>query len=385
MKEHRRWTWTLRIFGLCCSLALSAAAAAQADPPAEQQAEDDGWPDASGFLDEKYGFLPVAMPITEPAVGYGAALGAAFVSKPFGAALQGLGRPNVTFVGGMATANGSWGVFAADMRYWLDDRLQTLANLIYADVNLDYYGIGEDSVLADDPLRYTLNPVGLALQAKYRFGDTRIWGGLGYSFAVMRVKFDPAANESHLPEVDNSSRVAGLTLLTTFDSRDNFFTPLRGTFVELTFGIFGKLLGGEQNFERAALTAIQYFPLPFKLFLGLRGDLSASFGDAPFYLQPFISLRGVPVMRHQGEEVAQAEVELRWQFYGRLSLVGFFGGGGAWNNFEKLDNSTGIVAGGPGIRYELARDYGIHMGIDVGFSRDVTAFYVQVGNAWMRP
>jgi Omp85 superfamily domain len=404
----------LRAVGFCCSLALSAAAAAQADPPAaahadppaaaqadppvaahadppteqqpaEQQPEDDGWPDMSGFLDEEYGFLPVVMPITEPAVGFGATFGAAFVSQPFGAARQGLGRPNITFVGGMATENGSWGAFAADMRYWLDDRLQTVAAAIYSDVNLDYYGIGEDSVLADNPLRYTLNPVGLALQAKYRVGDTRFWGGLSYAFSVMQVKFDPAATESQLPEFDNSSRVGGLTLLTSFDSRDNLFTPLRGSFVELSFGFFGKLLAGEQNFERAALVAIQYFPLPFNLFLGLRGDLSASFGDAPFYVQPYISMRGVPVMRHQGEEVAQAQVELRWQFLGRLSLVGFFGAGGAWNDFEKLDNFTGIVAGGPGIRYELARRYGIHMGIDVGFSRDATAFYVQVGNAWMRP
>jgi hypothetical protein len=96
-------------------------------------------------------------------------------------------------------------------------------------------------------------------------------------------------------------------------------------------------------------------------------------------------MRGVPVMRYQGEEIAQGEVELRWQFWRRFSLVAFGGVGCAWNHFEKLDNSTAVVAGGPGFRYELARQHGIHMGIDVGFSRETTAFYVQVGNAWLRP
>ncbi|HKP58703.1 MAG TPA: BamA/TamA family outer membrane protein [Polyangiales bacterium] len=383
-------TRTLRAFGLCCLLALTAPAAAQEDPvaeeePADKKPGDDGWPDISSFLDQKFGFLPIVVPITEPAVGYGAAFGAAFLSKPFGAARQGLGRPNVTFVGGMATENGSWGAFAADMRYWLDDRLQTLAGVIYADVNLDFYGIGEDSVLADDPLRYTLNPVGIGLQAKYRVGDTNIWGGLSYAFAVMQVKFDPAANEAELPEFDETSRVAGLTLVASYDSRDNLFTPLRGTFAELSFGFFGKYLGGEDNFERLGLVAIQYIPLPFNLYFGARGDFSASFGNAPFYLQPYVDLRGIPVMRHQGEEVAQLDTELRWQFWGRLSVLAFIGVGGAWNDFEHVDNFTGIVAGGPGIRYELAREYGIHMGIDVGFSRDATAFYIQVGNAWFRP
>jgi hypothetical protein len=66
---------------------------------------EDGWLDVSGFLDEKYGFLPVVIPITEPAVGYGAAGGLAFISKPLGGAQEGLGRPNITFLGGMGTKN----------------------------------------------------------------------------------------------------------------------------------------------------------------------------------------------------------------------------------------------------------------------------------------
>ena len=38
-----------------------------------------------------------------------------------------------------------------------------------------------------------------------------------------------------------------------------------------------------------------------------------------------------------------------------------------------------------GFRYELAREYGAHAGVDLGFSRDETAIYIQVGSAWARP
>lgn len=77
--------------------------------PSKFRSADDGWLDVSGFLDEKYGFLPVVIPITEPAVGYGAAVGLAFISQPLGQAKAGFGRPDITIVGGLATENGSWG------------------------------------------------------------------------------------------------------------------------------------------------------------------------------------------------------------------------------------------------------------------------------------
>ena len=47
-------------------------------------------------------FLPLAIPITEPAVGYGAAGGLAFISKPLAEAQAGFGRPNITIVGGIS-------------------------------------------------------------------------------------------------------------------------------------------------------------------------------------------------------------------------------------------------------------------------------------------
>jgi hypothetical protein len=353
----------------------------KAAPPKDK----DGWPDVSGFLDEKYGFLPIAMPITEPAVGYGVAGGLAFMSKPFGAAAQGLGRPNITFVGGFGTANGSWGVAAMDMRYWMKDRIQTLAGFIYASVNLDFHGIGKDSQLENNPIRYNLNPVGGMANVRYRFGDTRLWAGIGYMFARTEVTVAAPENIPALPSYDDAMNIAGLTLSGTLDTRDNFFTATKGTYIDVSFAPYAKVLGGDANFERVALAAIQYAALPYNFYFGARGDLGAAFGNAPFYLKPFVSLRGVPVMRYQGDEIASLEAELRWQFWKRFSLVGFTGVGVAWNDFERLDDVQSVFSGGGGFRYELARDYGIHMGLDIAFSRDTTALYIQVGGAWMRP
>ena len=44
-----------------------------------------------------------------------------------------------------------------------------------------------------------------------------------------------------------------------------------------------------------------------------------------------------------------------------------------------------MVTGGTGLRYEIARDYGLHLGLDLAFGPHGAAIYVQVGSAWARP
>lgn len=376
------------VLALCAAPALAQTGVADssaATASSKFRSPDDNWLDVSAFLEERYGFLPVPIIITEPAVGFGAGLGLMFLSRPLPSQGVGLGRPNITVAGGFGTENGTWGAFAGDMRYWMDERLQTLVGFVYASANLDFHGIGEDAVLTDNPLHYNLEPRGGTARVKYRFGDSRIWAGLNYAFASTAATFDAPAGTPGRPTTPDESTVGGFSPSLTFDTRDNFFTPTRGTYLEVSGGFFSPAFGGDEDFQRAMLVAMQFVPLSPVFFLGLRGDVSASFGGEPFYLRPFISLRGAPMLRYQGEEVAQVETEIRWLFWKRFSAVGFVGVGAAWNDFEEFNRVQEIVTGGAGFRYELARAYGIHAGLDFAVGPDDSAVYIQVGSAWSRP
>jgi hypothetical protein len=380
-----------RPLALCMMTLLLCISQAAGQTPATDESDtaapaplfrsaEDGWLDVSGFLDTKYGFLPIVIPITEPAVGYGAAAGMAFISEPFGS-----GRPDITVVGGLGTENGTRGALVGDSRNWLGGRLQTLAGFVYASVNLDFYGIGEDSVLEDQPLSYTLEPTGGLLQSKYRIGDSDFWAGLSYAFASTEVTIDAPADTPRLPDHRSESNISGIGPSLTFDTRDNIFTPTRGTYAEVMAGLFREALGGDDDFQRVQIIAMQFTPLYPGLYLGLRGQAYASSDETPFYMRPFIFMRGVPAMHYQGEEMAQIEAELRWQLWRRFSVVGFAGCGAAWNDLERVEDKRSATAGGIGIRYEIARTYGIHMGMDVAYGLDGTAIYIQFGSAWVRP
>ena len=378
-----RW-W---IAALAASLCLGGTARAddESGHPAWIDPED-GWVDVSRFLDKGYGFVPVVVPITEPAVGYGAAVALVFIDKAQRAEQAGFGRPSMTAVGGLATENGTRGLAAGDVRYWLDDRLQTVAAFAYAPINLTFYGIG-DGAVRRNPVDYSLTPIGGVLSAKYRMGArSRWWAGLGYSYASTEAEFRPSASlPADAIPASGTIRTGGLTPATSFDSRNNGFTPTGGIYAEASCGLYAGWLGSDSKFQRPGAIVMGYVPLHRRLTLGVRGDVTATLGDAPFYFRPFVSNRGVEAMRYQGEEVAQAEAELRWQFWKRISLVGLGGLGSAWNDLGDFRHQETISTYGAGLRYEIARRYGLHLGADVAFGPDDPILYIQFGSAWMRP
>lgn len=368
----------------CGAFTENLATASPEDVSLFRSAED-GWLDISAFVDQVYGFVPLAMPITEPAIGYGIGGGLIFIDKVADDAKAGFGRPDLSGVGGMATENDTWGFGAMDVRHWRQDTLQTQAAVFYASVNLDFYGLADKSVSKEQPLSYNLEPMGGFVQIKARLAESLYWAGLNFTYAVTKVHFDASATTPGVPEHQNESRLSGLTPSFSFDSRNNIFTPTDGTYVETALGLFSPALGGDDQFQRGSLTLIHYLPLAPAWTLGVRADACLSGGDVPFYMRPYVALRGTPAMRYQGESEAHIEAELRWQFWQRFSVVGFTGYGTTWSDYERFEQTRAVTTGGAGFRYEIAKKYGLHMGLDVAFGPDdQPAIYVQFGSAWMR-
>jgi hypothetical protein len=143
--------------------------------------------------------------------------------------------------------------------------------------------------------------------------------------------------------------------------------------------------GASEDFERFQHVTMGWIPLNDAWTLGMRGDYQWSSDGTPFFLHPYIKLRGVAAMRYQGDEMASAEIEARWKVKGRWSLVGAAGYGSAHTERELFSATRDVWSGAVGFRYELARMFGMHAGMDVGFSKGETAIYFQIGNAWFRP
>jgi len=369
-------------------LLCAAAQAAETSTQSRFRDPEDGWFDATQFLDSAQGFLPLAMPITEPAVGYGAAGAVMFIDRDVSGQDGGFTRPNITMVGGLRTENGTRGLFATHLGTWRKDSIRTMAVLTDMNVNLDYFGLGGGRDPTDAGLGYSISARGGLLGGHFRLGTTAAWAGLRYTLVQAGVSL-LAANPGLpgiLPGDIAEQRIAALTPSLTLDTRDNFFTPTRGWYVDASALLARESLGSDRSFERLGLTVINYRPVSRDLFLGVRGSARSSSDNTPFFLRPYVGLRGVQAMRYQGENAGEVEAELRWQIHPRFSLVGFGGvgtargsGGGA------LGTDRSVTAGGAGVRYLLARGHGLHMGLDVAAGPDKAVIYLVFGSAWARP
>ena len=347
---------------------------------------EDGWFDVSRFLEQPHGFLPLVVPITEPALGYGAVAAAVFLDPREEAGSEGWARPNMTAVGGLWTEDGSDGLFAANSSLWFGGDLQTLVGGGTVNLELELHGIGEDPALEDDPLGYRLEVDGLVGEGRKRLGDSDFWLALRLAFARARVTFDgPSGGIPGVEAEADDIRLAGPALVLRYDSFDNLFTPTRGLLSDTSVSLFDHAFGGTLDFQLFQQVLIRHWPLSESFFLGARLQANSSFGDTPFYARPFIQLRGVPAMRYQGEQAVSAELELRWQFHPRFSLVGFGGAGLAWTELDSFESEQSAYGEGLGVRYLVARKFGLHAGLDVARGPEENAIYVQFGNAWLRP
>lgn len=357
----------------------------------------DGSFDASDWLLNKRGFLPVPIIVTEPAVGYGGGAAVLFFhrtaadkerqedepDKPLGL------PPSISFGFGFGTETKTWGAGAGHFGTFRDDSFRTLTIGGYMTANIDLY-------VGDERFPYSISGGLVSHEFLARLFGTDLFLGARYRY----VHLDPGLRTSNPvpPPFDDLLSVdqdvnSGLSVIGVFDNRDNIFTPNNGQNFRIYHTFWRESFGGDHDFDLLEMSFITYHPFfDDKLVVGLNVGADLSFGDAPFYMEPYVKLRGVPSLRYQDERAGQAELELRWRVWRRFSLIGFAGVG--WVDGRKsdldlpppldgLDTDPGAIpAGGVGFRYLMARLLGMHTGVDFGFSEDTFAFYIQTGGAW---
>lgn len=329
--------------------------------------------DISDFLITKKGVLPAPMLITEPSVGYGAALGLIYFHDSY---LNKKGPPDLSVALGGFTENGTWMAGGAHAGFWKNDRIRYRGALIKMNVNIDYYG------QLKKPALLNLNSWFFLQQLIFRLGDSNFFMGGRYNLVPMKNKIEFPIDVPDFEGLNFKSTLSELSAILVFDSRDNVMSPRNGVLAQITSLYSDTWMGGEALYGKIRSSVMGITPVSQKILIGGRFTAHSKLGDIPFYSKPFLQMRGVPFLKYQDNNVLAIEGEVDWNIYKRWSLVGFCGYGLAFNAYDNLNNGNNVPAGGAGFRYLLARKFGLKMGTDFAFSPDEFAFYLTIGHAW---
>ena len=376
---------TLRRFQIILMLImfLCIGTNAQEKPKAFRDSIDNAF-DVSHYLYNLRGFLPIISPITEPAVGYGATLaGAIFIPKKDSDPKK-FTMPDVIVAAGGYTENKTWFVGGGYLGFWKDDHIRYRGFMGYADVKLKYYWTSK-LLNKDLSADFRLKTYFLLQQAIFRIRDSKFLFGGSYLLMKTNIIFFEDIEIPGIKPRDKDLVNSGLSAIGEFDNLDNLFSPSRGHKINLTYTQYLKAIGSDRDFGRLTLYMLYYQPVYGKKWIsGFRIESNLSTGDPPFYMKPFIQLRGIPAMRYQGEFTALIETEQEVALYRRWSIVGYGGIGWASRNIDDFDDGQSAWNVGTGFRYLIARVFGLKMGLDVAKGPEDWAVYVVFGSSWNR-
>lgn len=343
--------------------------------------------DLSDWVIASKGFIPIPYLITEPALGgIGGALVPVFIKQntPYvdsinGKLVKSRAKPNLLALGAAYTANGTWfvgGGTAGTIKKW---RANYRVFGGYANVNMNFYRTFQNGT--EGSFEFNINTVPIYGQFTKQIGLSSWSAGLDYLFLNTTLgNPNPMFNT---PKEVNSV-VSKLGLVFDYDKRDNVFTPDKGFRWNTSFSGSDEIIGSDYGFTKLTSSAFWYVPISKQLIAGFRAEYQQIWGSPPFYMKPFVAMRGIPIMRYQGDITALAETEWRWDVTHRHSLVAFGGAGKAIADGDVFQESSWRVSSGAGYRYLLARKLKLRAGFDIARGPEDWAYYIVFGTNWVK-
>ncbi len=351
----------------------------------------DGKFDVSDYLIDFNGFIPVASIITEPALGgFGLVVAPIFIKgrPPYidtikGQVVRTPVQPDITGGALLYTVNNTWGALAFRSGTLIKSRIKYMIAGGYMNINMSYFKTFPE--IGDREMKFNLKSFPLLVQGIKRIHFSKWYGGFRYILMNSKISFEGEKTLDSLGSLlETTATLSQLSGILELDNRDNIFTPNKGMKLHLDGGSSNKALGSDYDFWKVNYYTYMYTPISRKLIGGWRIDGQQTFGDVPFYLLPYLDMRGLPIFRYQGKADLLTELEARWDFVSRWSLMFYSGLGKAFDDWSDFGSADLIATYGTGFRYLIARKFKLRMGIDIAKGPETWAYYIVFGSNWLK-
>ncbi len=288
--------------------------------------------------------------------------------------------------------------------YWKQERWKSYGELGWYKYFYRYYGIGPGHG-AEGEENYDVRYPRIRLNLMRRVGKSVSLGG-GYVFDNFNIThFDSTGVlQQHLITGTEGGIISGVGPVVNVDTRDNIFEPYHGILAEASVLAFTSALGSDFGYGQASLEVSGFIPLArpkpnahgYRLMrpvLALNVLATGISGDAPFYALGLLGgtrhMRGYYEGYFRDNIMVQGQAELRMPLFPertglrqRLGVTAFAGSGTVAPRVDALAVDDVVFTAGGGLRVLLDRKQGINLRVDYAVGRDVSGFYLTIGEAF---
>lgn len=182
------------------------------------------------------------------------------------------------------------------------------------------------------------------------------------------------------------SLITGFGVEFQYDSRDNYFSATKGSYLSGQALVYTRTLGGTATYLRYTLDARKFFPTWRGQVLALQAYFNAVTSGVPFtslaQLGGINLSRGIFDGRYRDLLAAIVQVEYRVPIYWRFGVVGFAALGQVSSSLTGFTLKGVHPSGGGGLRFLLKEDERIFLRADVGFAGTEPSFYFTANEAF---
>ncbi|SMF29051.1 Outer membrane protein/protective antigen OMA87 [Alteromonadaceae bacterium Bs31] len=333
---------------------------------------------------EKGKWLPVPIPMSNPTLGSGLQAVLLYLHpKKVG---DDVDTPAATSgLGGMYTNSDSKVIGAFHDNYFANDKYRLKVLFGAADLNLDFYGIGESE---GERLGYNIKPnISFAQFMRRAPYAKNSYIGIKHLYTNAKIKFDseffiPPEWELEVPAIEFESVTSSLGFIYNYDNRDDSYFPSEGINAEVSLASDSEKWGSDYRFMRFSGSYRQYFSLAQKHILALKIAVSDVDGNPPFYMLSTLPLRGFAAGRYLDNSSFSGHAEWRYSFASRWGVNGFVETGKIGESFNHLPSSNSVTSYGVGLRWQPIASKELNLGVDLAQSEDDSAIYLRVGEAF---
>jgi outer membrane protein assembly factor BamA len=323
-------------------------------------------------------FVIVPIPVSNPTFDTGLVLGGAYFYAQTEEQKK-VQPASLTGFGAAYTSNDSYAIALAQQSYWDENRWRLDAVAGYVDFSLT---LSEpDGSGGTEQTAWGIRG-GLAQATLLRrIGASRWYAGGLARYINIEQSLDLGIPDPDY-DISEEDEVAGIGLLTQYDSRDRPFNSGDGRFLKADAIYSETNAEGENSYWSFNANFRSYHTLTDSLVLAWEARACARDGNVPLWNACFIGLRGFALTEYIGQRSASAQAELRWKMSRRWGAVGFAGAGYAAETLAALGGDQHTPSYGVGIRFQVLESQGINLRLDFARSDNDEAFHLSVAEAF---